>query len=193
MRVILTIILLAICNAPVQAEELAVSELKISEEHKACDKDSDCTLFSLECSCDCGQPLNVKFLSEYLTAKADKCKTYSGRRCKMKCSGPEAVACRSNKCVFGDGVAGYDTEVSYQLDVPIKFPDILVTFTGDTLESGHEKISSQAFEITSGSETKKLTVPPLSMSGTLVRFGFSYYRLHVRPGYKVLTVKKGIW
>ena len=193
MRVTLAVILLAIWNTSLQAEEHAVSVLKISEEHKACNKDSDCTIFSLECSCDCGQPINVKFLGEYLTVKDDKCETYSGRLCKMKCPGPEAVACIGNKCVFRDSVASYDSDVPYQLDVPIKFADIVVTYKGDILESGHEKITSQAFEITSGSETKKLTVPPLSMSGTLVRFGIHYYRLHVRWGYKLLTVKKGIW
>lgn len=94
--------LMALCSASLQAEERAVSQLKISEQHQACDKDRDCTIVSLECSCDCGQPINVRFLGEYLTAKVDRCKTYTGRLCKMKCSGPQAVVCRNNTCVFRD-------------------------------------------------------------------------------------------
>ena len=193
MRLTLAVIFLAICNASLQAEEPAVLELRFSDEHNSCDNDSNCTTFSLECSCDCGQPINVKFLSEHLSAKVDKCKAYSGKLCKMKCPGPEAVACINNKCVFRDSVASYDTEVPYQLNVPIKFADIVVTYKGNTLEPGHEKISSQTFEITSGSETKKLTVRPLSMNASLVRFGIRFYYLDVRPGYKVLIVKKGLW
>ena len=105
MRFIITAILLVFCSVSLQAEEPAINsigESKISEEHQACSKDSDCTLFSLECSCDCGQPVNIKFLGEYLTLKVDKCKTYTGRLCKMKCPGSEAVVCKHHKCAVAE-------------------------------------------------------------------------------------------
>ena len=90
-------------------------------------------------------------------------------------------------------VVPYDTYVPYQIDEPITFPDIVITYKGMELEEGHEKISSSVFEVTSGSTTKRVIAPPLSMSGTLVRFGIRFYRLFHRPGPKTVSVRRGIW
>ncbi len=193
MRAIVAVLVLALSTLSLQAEDRGTGKVTISAEHRTCHQDSDCTVFSLECSCDCGEPINSKFLGEYLTIKADRCKTYSSTLCKMKCPGPEAVLCTEGRCVVRNSVAGYDTEVSYQIDVPITFPDIVVTYKDAVVEPGHEKVSSQVFEIARGTETKQVTIPLLSMSGTLVRFGFSFYRLHVRQGHRTLLVKKGMW
>jgi hypothetical protein len=76
-------------SASLRADERTVSELKVAKAHQSCVQDRDCTVFSLECSCDCGQPINDRFFGEYLTAKVDRCKTYSGRLCKRKYPGQE--------------------------------------------------------------------------------------------------------
>ena len=192
LEIILTISTLFLLPIMVAPKDLWASpQTELSAEHSRCMKDSDCTLLSIECSCDCGQPLNIRFLGEYLTAKMDRCKNYSGKKCRMKCPDSEALACIGDRCVIRDSLVSYESEVPYRLNEPIRYPDITITFKGVLLESGHEKISSQTFEIAQGSEIKHVTVPLLSMGGTLVRFGFSFYRLHVRVGYKTLVVEKG--
>lgn len=76
-------------NASLKIKEMLnnVTKNEIEPMHQACKEDSDCTRISLKCSCDCGIPINKKFISSYLELKEAKCKGYSGPFCKMDCSG----------------------------------------------------------------------------------------------------------
>jgi hypothetical protein len=87
----------------------------------------------------------------------------------------------------------YESFVTYQIDKPITFPDVMITYKGEEVDEGGENNKASVFDVSNGSITKQVIVPPLSMSGTLVRFGISFYRIFHKPGSKTVTVKKGIW
>ena len=90
-------------------------------------------------------------------------------------------------------VVQYDSDTPYRLNEPIVFPDLVVTYKGNILEPGHQKRTSEVFEFTSGSTTKQVAVPMLSISGTLVRFGLSFYRIFNKPALKTISVRRGVW
>ena len=63
-----------------------------------CVVDSDCVMALVECSCDCGVPINKIHSQKYLDIKEEKCEFYTGRMCKMDCN--QELKCVNNICTI---------------------------------------------------------------------------------------------
>jgi len=61
-----------------------------------CDVDEDCTTAMVQCSCDCGIPINKIYEQKYLDKQEEKCKFYTGMMCKMDCK--SKLKCINNMC-----------------------------------------------------------------------------------------------
>lgn len=62
-----------------------------------CEQDSDCTLVGISCSsCDCGNPVNIKYKEYYDQQLQEECEGYDGPVCDMNC--PYNVRCIRNTC-----------------------------------------------------------------------------------------------
>lgn len=68
----------------------------ILDKHRFCKISEDCVLFSMQCSCDCGEVINKKFVRHYLDRKEKACRGYLGKMCKIKC--PESFSCIEGLC-----------------------------------------------------------------------------------------------
>lgn len=84
----------------------------------------------------------------------------------------------------------YGEAVPYEIGKSLCFPEITVLYKGSILESGHEKFTSNVFELTSGQITKTVTIKPLEFY-TVVRFGLTFYTLKDAKGYKTIRVNRG--
>ena len=78
-------------SAACEAEE---ELLEIKVPHRLCKHDAECVRIVLECSCNCGMPVNRRFVGLYLEAKEKRCRDLSGPMCKMFCPGV-------NRCISG--------------------------------------------------------------------------------------------
>ncbi|MFC1774759.1 hypothetical protein ACFLZN_00400 [Nanoarchaeota archaeon] len=58
---------------------------KVNADHQLCDVDDDCVLQILECSCDCGVPINKQYREDYARVRSKNCENYQGAICKMAC------------------------------------------------------------------------------------------------------------
>lgn len=72
--------------------------LTIDPEDRRCEKDEDCILAMVRCSCDCGQPVNRAHSQKYLDAQDEMCEDYSGKMCKMKCD--QKLGCVQHVCTI---------------------------------------------------------------------------------------------
>ena len=63
---------------------------------QTCKVDEDCIMAMTECSCDCGIPINKIHWGKYLAEKAKKCKSYTGKMCKVSCN--QKLKCNNNIC-----------------------------------------------------------------------------------------------
>ncbi len=71
-----------------------VSEVPASDQF--CQVDADCTVAMVECSCDCGIPINKIHRQKYVDEHERKCKSYSGVMCKISCE--QELKCVNNIC-----------------------------------------------------------------------------------------------
>ena len=85
----------------------------------------------------------------------------------------------------------YGQYVSYQLGQSIEFPDVKVIYLEDVLEPGHEKITSQKFELQCA-DAQKTVLVGLPQFTAVVLCEWSFYVLDANPGFKTLTIRKGI-
>ena len=71
--------------------------LKIDPKDQECDKDEDCILTMVKCSCDCGLPVNRAHLQKYLDEQEKMCEDYEGKMCKMNCD--QKLGCIHHICM----------------------------------------------------------------------------------------------
>lgn len=64
---------------------------------QTCKADDDCILAMVECSCDCGIPINKIYWQKYLDVQEEKCRNYQGPYCKIDCL--VEPKCIKNICV----------------------------------------------------------------------------------------------
>ena len=96
-----TILLIAILFIPfISTADVVVPDATlILEQHLACSLDSECILIQRHCGdCDCGRPVNSKFLDIYMEERAKRCANFSGGVCDLICPTNESV-CSAGKCV----------------------------------------------------------------------------------------------
>lgn len=72
------------------------SKDEINSADQACKADEDCIMTMVECSCDCGVPINKIHWQKYLDAQEERCKNYDGSYCKMNCA--FKPKCINNMC-----------------------------------------------------------------------------------------------
>ena len=98
----------------------------------------------------------------------------------------------AQSCDLTQAVNEYGTQVFYEKDKCISFPEVSVKYIGDILENSHEKITSQVFEIKYLHTTKvKKVIFAISIYENVIRFGFKTFLLDVRRGKETLTIKEG--
>ena len=107
---------------------------------------------------------------------------------------PVAAHSQPELSINEEKIHEFGAVVSYEEGKQIYFPHIIVTYKGSVIEPGHEKFSSEVFEVVSGENTKTITIPPLAiLGGTIFRFGVSFYELDTLKS-RTFTVKKpGFW
>ena len=87
------VLLLNSCKSQVNSDTPIIVETN----DQSCIEDSDCVMAMVECSCDCGVPINKIHWQKYLDMKEEKCKSYTGKTCKMDCK--TNLKCINNSCV----------------------------------------------------------------------------------------------
>lgn len=70
--------------------------INVNSSDQTCKVDEDCIMAMIECSCDCGIPINKIHWEKYLVEQAKKCKLYTGTMCKMRCE--QKLKCINNIC-----------------------------------------------------------------------------------------------
>ncbi len=70
--------------------------IKVVSSDQSCQVDTDCIMAMVECSCDCGIPINKIHWQKYLDKQERKCKFYTGKMCKMSCE--QELKCINNIC-----------------------------------------------------------------------------------------------
>lgn len=78
----------------VSSEEPLPTEVISSD--NSCEVDADCVMAMVECSSDCGVPINKIHWQEYLDEQEKKCEFYSGKMCKMSCE--QELKCINKIC-----------------------------------------------------------------------------------------------
>ncbi len=70
--------------------------IEVNSTDQVCEVDEDCIMAMVECSCDCGVPINKIHWQKYLDAQEKKCKNYDGPYCKVSCA--YELRCINNIC-----------------------------------------------------------------------------------------------
>ena len=70
--------------------------VEVSSSDQTCQVNEDCIMAMVECSCDCGVPINKVHWQKYLDRQEKKCKFYAGKMCKMACE--QKLECVNHIC-----------------------------------------------------------------------------------------------
>lgn len=87
-------------SPPEQVITAEDAPMMIDPADQQCLQKEDCTITAIQCSCNCGAPINKDHRSKYDKLIKQKCENYDGKMCKIDCSNYQEVTCENNVCIF---------------------------------------------------------------------------------------------
>lgn len=112
----------------------------IDPAHQQCSSDTDCTLASTKCSCDCGTAVNKEYQQYYHEQLTKECENYSGFVCSVYCN--YEIKCVSGVCTRTEKVSMEHDISSIVLNIKAPFSDETITIknTGNIMYEGRRHI-----------------------------------------------------